>query len=75
METLSQPITRKIPEMKDLFAVAPHALTYKISKRMEKLSFRRKLSEVFLRMPGAVSPAALKAIGKYYYICWVLRDL
>ncbi|XP_018052173.1 PREDICTED: uncharacterized protein LOC108689754 [Atta colombica] len=60
---LALPLIRKDIVLKDPFKVAEHALTYIISKRMERLSIRKIRPEIPLRIPGAVSPAAMKAIG------------
>lgn len=65
LEALAQPAIREAPEIRDPFAVAPRALTYKISKRIEEIAFRKKPPEILPRTPGAVSPAALIATGTY----------
>lgn len=55
---------RHKPKLRDPFEVPPHALTYQMTKRMESLTIRKKRPEIPLRIPGAVSPAATKAIGR-----------
>ena len=60
---LALPLKRKVIVLKDPFKVAKHALTYIMSNRMERLASRKIRPEIPLRIPGAVSPAAMKAIG------------
>ncbi|XP_032673367.1 uncharacterized protein LOC116845124 [Odontomachus brunneus] len=61
LEALAQPIVREIPKLKDPFAVAASALIYQITRRMEQLTIVRKRPEIPLRIPGAVTPAAMRA--------------
>lgn len=63
MYFLALPRIRHEIKLKDPFEVPPRALTYRITKRMERLAVRKKRPEIPLRIPGAVSPAATKAIG------------
>ncbi|XP_067209058.1 uncharacterized protein Theg isoform X2 [Linepithema humile] len=63
VDWLALPLIREIPKFRDTFEVEPRALTYKITKRMERLAARRKQPEIPMRTPGAVSPAAMKAIA------------
>ncbi|TGZ51039.1 Uncharacterized protein DBV15_00708 [Temnothorax longispinosus] len=60
---LALPTIKHEPRLRDPFEVSPRALTYRITKRVEKLATRKKDPEIPLRIPGAVSPAATKAIG------------
>ncbi|XP_025987895.2 uncharacterized protein LOC105204613 [Solenopsis invicta] len=60
---LALPQIRHAPKAKDPLEMMSRALTYRITKRIESLAVRRKLPEMPLRIPGAVSPAATKAIG------------
>lgn len=62
--TLAIPIIRLRPKLRDPFKVPPHALTYQLTKRMESLAVEKKRPEIPLRIPGVVSPAATKAIGR-----------
>ncbi|KOX69732.1 hypothetical protein WN51_05017 [Melipona quadrifasciata] len=64
IEELSTPVTREMPRARDPFKVAKTALTYKISKRTQKIAYSKTVAEVIPpRILGAVSPAALKADG------------
>ncbi|XP_072755671.1 uncharacterized protein Theg [Anoplolepis gracilipes] len=58
---LALPTIRAAPRIKDPWKVSAHALAYRITKRMESLAVRKKPPKIQLRIPGAVSPAALKA--------------
>ncbi|CAL1674885.1 unnamed protein product [Lasius platythorax] len=60
---LALPTIRAPLKIKDPFKVPARALTYRITKRTERLAVRKKWPEIQLQMPGAVSPAAMKAIG------------
>lgn len=60
---LALPIMRHVPKLRDPFQVSARALTYHITKRIENLATREKRTEIPLRIPGAVSLAATKAIG------------
>ncbi|KAK1117884.1 hypothetical protein K0M31_015555 [Melipona bicolor] len=63
IEELSTPVTREMPRARDPFKVAKTALTYKISKRTQKIAYSKTVAEVIPpRILGAVSPAALKAV-------------
>ncbi|EZA47811.1 hypothetical protein X777_15244 [Ooceraea biroi] len=63
LASMALPVIRQVPDVKEPFTVALSALTYKISKRTERLAIRKKQPEILPRIPGTVSPAALKAIG------------
>ncbi|XP_018311935.1 testicular haploid expressed gene protein-like [Mycetomoellerius zeteki] len=58
---LALPMVRHKPMLRDPFEVSERALTYRMTKRIEKLATRKKRPEVSFRIPGAVSPAATKA--------------
>jgi len=60
---LALPTIQHEPKLRDPFEVLPRALVYRITKRTERLAIKKKLPEIPLRVPGAVSPAATKAIG------------
>ncbi|XP_029177302.1 testicular haploid expressed gene protein-like [Nylanderia fulva] len=60
---LALPAIRVPPKFRDPFKVPARALTYRISKRTERLAVRKKGPEIQLRIPGAVTPAAMKAIA------------
>lgn len=60
---LALPMVRHKPMLRDPFEVSERALTYRMTKRIEKLATRKKRPEVSFRIPGAVSPAATKARG------------
>ncbi|XP_025161323.1 testicular haploid expressed gene protein-like [Harpegnathos saltator] len=61
LEALAQPTVREQPKAKEPFVVAASALTYQITKRTERLAITRKRPEIPLRVPGAVTPAAMRA--------------
>ncbi|KZC12564.1 hypothetical protein WN55_03317 [Dufourea novaeangliae] len=62
IEELSTPTSRDVPEPRDPFAVPATALVYKISRRLSKIAKSKTPSETAPpRIPGKVSPAALKA--------------
>ncbi|CAD1480932.1 unnamed protein product [Heterotrigona itama] len=64
IEELSTPVTREMPPPKDPSKVARTALTYKISKRTQKIAYSKTVAEITPpRILGAVSPAALKAVA------------
>lgn len=63
MYFLALPAIRVLPKIKDPSKVAARALTYRITKRTERLAALKKRPEIQLRTPGAVSPAAMEAIG------------
>ncbi|RLU23943.1 hypothetical protein DMN91_004151 [Ooceraea biroi] len=63
LASMALPVIRQVPDVKEPFTVALSALTYKISKRTERLAIRKKQPEILPRIPGTVSPAALKAIA------------
>ncbi|XP_029662047.1 uncharacterized protein LOC115234839 [Formica exsecta] len=60
---LALPIARIPPKMKDPSKVSARALTYRITKRVERLAVEKKRPEIQLRIPGAVASAAMKAIA------------
>ncbi|KYM97034.1 hypothetical protein ALC62_12299 [Cyphomyrmex costatus] len=60
---LALPTIQREPPLRDPFEVSERALTYRMTKRTEKLAIRKKRPEIPLRIPGAVSPAATKAIA------------
>jgi hypothetical protein len=66
IESLSLPTVRDVLEPRDL-KVSPEALTYQITKRIEKLAERRELPVIEPRII-AVSPSALKAVGNIHAI-------
>lgn len=67
LEELATPPAREIPSIRDPFKVPITALTYKISKRLLKIAFPKAPVEIMPpRIPGKVSPAALKAVGTYF---------
>ncbi|EFN72632.1 hypothetical protein EAG_06816, partial [Camponotus floridanus] len=61
MHFLALPAIRELPKIKDPSKVAERALTYRITKRTERLAVLKKRPEIQLRTPGAVSPVAMKA--------------
>ncbi|KAL0100666.1 hypothetical protein PUN28_019217 [Cardiocondyla obscurior] len=61
MYFLALPKIQQEPTSRNLFEVQPHALTYRITKRIEKLAIPNKQPKILLKIPGAVSPAAMKA--------------
>ncbi|KAK9300275.1 hypothetical protein QLX08_007034 [Tetragonisca angustula] len=64
IEELSTPVTREMPRARDPFKVARTALTYKISKRTQKIAYSKAVAEITPpRILGAVSPAALRAVA------------
>ncbi|XP_043512998.1 uncharacterized protein LOC122530258 isoform X1 [Frieseomelitta varia] len=64
IEELSTPVTREMPRARDPFKVARTALTYKISKRTQKIAYSKTMAEITPpRILGAVSPAALRAVA------------
>ncbi|XP_016766267.2 uncharacterized protein LOC408660 isoform X3 [Apis mellifera] len=67
LEELATPPAREMPVGRDPFKVPITALTYKISKRLLKIAFPKVPTEIMPpRVPGQVSPAALKAVGTYF---------
>lgn len=67
LEELATPPAREMPVGRDPFKVPMTALTYKISKRLLKIAFPKVPTEIMPpRIPGKVSPAALKAVGTYF---------
>ncbi|EGI66368.1 hypothetical protein G5I_05177 [Acromyrmex echinatior] len=60
---LALPLIREESKLRDPFKVAKRALTYHMSKRMERLTMRYLRPVISLRILGAVSPAAKKAIA------------
>ncbi|XP_011695177.1 PREDICTED: testicular haploid expressed gene protein-like isoform X2 [Wasmannia auropunctata] len=60
---MASPIVRRVPKLKEPLEVPRRALIYRITKRIEILATRKKRPEIPLRIPGAVSPAAAKAIA------------
>lgn len=71
LDLLAQPRVYKMPMIRDPLVIAKQTLMYKITQRIKNLATREKPSEIPLRIPGAVSLAALKAIGNtqfdHYY--------
>lgn len=68
LEELATPPAREMPVIRDPFKVPITALTYKISKRLLKIAFPKAPVEIMPpRIPGKVSPAALKAVGTYFH--------
>lgn len=63
LDLLAQPRVYKMPMIRDPLVIAKEALTYKITRRVRNLSIREKPPEILPRIPGAVSSAALRAIG------------
>jgi len=63
MYFLALPTIQALPKIKDPLKVSARALTYRITKRTERLAALKKRPEIQLRMPGAVSPSAMKTIG------------
>lgn len=66
LDWLALPTIRPMPKLREAFEVKPRALIYKITKRMERLAVHKKPPRIPLRILGAVSPAAMKAIGRAY---------
>ncbi|XP_024944793.1 uncharacterized protein LOC107271754 [Cephus cinctus] len=64
VEFLSMPVTKDSPESRDPFKVPPSALTYVITKRIKEIAFKKNPPEYIPpKIPGAVSPAAVKAVA------------
>ncbi|XP_017756295.1 PREDICTED: uncharacterized protein LOC108548041 [Eufriesea mexicana] len=64
IEELASPPVREIPEVKDPFRVPATALTYKISKRLEKIALPKEPPEIIPpRILGTVSRGALQAVA------------
>ncbi|KYN44353.1 hypothetical protein ALC56_01218 [Trachymyrmex septentrionalis] len=60
---LALPLIRHEPTPRDPFRVSERALVYRMSKRMERLTYLTIRPEIEYRIPGRVSPAATKAIA------------
>ncbi|XP_070155916.1 sperm microtubule associated protein 2-like [Polyergus mexicanus] len=60
---LALPIARIPLKMKDPLKVSARALNYRITKRVERLAIKKERPEIQFRIPGAVAPAAMKAIA------------
>lgn len=68
LEELASPPVREMPEFKDPFKVPGTALTYKISKRLEKIALPKEPPEIIPpRVLGTVSRGALQAIGTAFF--------
>lgn len=64
-----------MPKLRDPFAVPARALAYRITQRIERLATREERPEIPLRIPGAVSLAATKAIGSNITITIIIIRL
>ncbi|XP_060817329.1 uncharacterized protein LOC132907887 [Bombus pascuorum] len=64
IEELSTPPVREIPPPKDPSEVPRSALTYRITKRLQKIAYPKTVPEIIPpRILGKVSPGALRAVA------------
>ncbi|KAL6444592.1 hypothetical protein ACFW04_002005 [Cataglyphis niger] len=75
INSLALPLVREIPKIRDPLVVSRQALRYRITKRIQSLAVEKERPEIKLLIPGAVRPAAMKAIGNirtHFYSTFIL---